>query len=225
MSLRTEKYVLRELLTEYVEKDAIQTTYTLLGDFVLQQLSDYKVLLLDQDSSGRNHFKWTDWYKQHPQISDTTTPPGRKMMEIVDKIRREDDNWTEYGRRDRRLYERAMGLVLFYARRCESRTMFLNNLQLLVLRHLTPGIILLRLLNHLQFLILQLLTPQNTLLHLLNHLQLLIFQRFNPQNILLHLLDNILHSALLMSPQQPISVIENIFLVVPSPRQRTKKVK
>jgi len=59
-SLRTENHELRELFTEYVEKDAIQTTYTQLGDFVLQQLSDYKVLLLDRDSSGRNHYKWTD---------------------------------------------------------------------------------------------------------------------------------------------------------------------
>jgi hypothetical protein len=74
---------------------AIQTTYTQLGDFVLQQLSNYKVLLLNQDSSGQNHSKctdWSQWYKQHPQISDTTTPPGRKMMEIIDKIHREDDD-------------------------------------------------------------------------------------------------------------------------------------
>jgi hypothetical protein len=60
-----------QLFTEYVEKDAIQTTYTQLGDFVLQQLSNYKVLLLNQDSSGQNHSKWTDWsqwYKQHPVV-------------------------------------------------------------------------------------------------------------------------------------------------------------
>jgi hypothetical protein len=52
-------------------------------------------------------------------ISDTTTPPGRKMMGIIHKIHREDKNWTEDGRLHGHLCELIVGLVLFYAQRCK----------------------------------------------------------------------------------------------------------
>lgn len=90
-----------------------------MADLAKAQLGPYMNGILE----GRNEkdYEWSilyQWWCHHQPFEDETTPPAKKIFDVVNEVHERDKQWIRGSAHHQRLTKFVSGCALFYSLRC-----------------------------------------------------------------------------------------------------------